>query len=312
MMASRAMHPSRPATDDAMTDLAGSGALHAGRPPLPPRYRLGTLLGAGGMAEVWQAHDEQAGRAVAVKVLKGSAAGRADLRRRLEREARVIGQLAHPGIVRILDVFGCDDGRPAFSMELLRGETFRELLQREGPLAVPRTLGILLPVIDAMGAAHAAGVVHRDLKPENIFLAATDGPPQVRVLDFGLARLMPGTAAATGSLLTEATDVLGTPPYMAPEQVAAGAVVDQRADVWALGVMLYECLSGARPVEGATRVETARRILVDAIVPLGLIAPSTPPRVTRLVMQMLSRDPGERPADLATVGAVLADAAGGH
>lgn len=192
-------------------------------------------------------------------------------------------------------------------MELLRGETLGQKLQRDERLSLEETAALLVPVISAVGAAHAFGIVHRDLKPENLFLSEGDATPVVKVLDFGIAKLTAERYLDDGSsgLLTESGSMLGTPCYMAPEQASGEQPVDHRADVWSLGVILYECLSGSRPIEGETLPQVLARLMSAGIMPLERIAPELPGEVTALVKQMLARDLGRRTGSLIEVSKIL-------
>jgi serine/threonine protein kinase len=200
------------------------------------RYRLTELLGQGGMGAVWAACHVVTGKEVALKLITGSLANSAELRQRFQREARAASAVEHPNVVAVHDVFEMDDGAPVMVLERLRGETLADLLKRDGELTLGRTASIFLPVISAVGTAHASGVVHRDLKPSNIFIARQHGGEQIKVVDFGIAKLTAfegdaDTATTTGTLL-------GTPQYMPPEQIFGEKDIDHRADVWALGVNL--------------------------------------------------------------------------
>ena len=252
------------------------------------RYRLESVLGRGGMGTVWRATHTVTGRSVAIKVLDGLS--RRDVRGRFVREARASAAIDHPAIVPVHDVLTLDDGTPALVMDLLCGETLRDRLDRAAPLAVAEAGAVVLAIASAIGAAHARGIVHRDLKPENVFLVRgeSDGA-SVRVLDFGVAKVVAGTAPTTAGV------ALGTPAYMAPEQ-ALGGDVDHRADVFALGVILYEVLSGNRPIEGKTPAEITKRLLEDGVTPLEAVAPDAPAVVCALTGRMLARAPEDRPA----------------
>jgi serine/threonine protein kinase len=186
-------------------------------------------------------------------------------------------------------------------MELLRGETLRARLERELRLSLADTIELFLPVVSAVGTAHSFGVIHRDLKPENVFLAHEGSETVPKVLDFGVAKLTASQGAmAESSALTREGAMIGTPAYMAPEQLA-GDPVDHRADIWALGVMLYECLAGGRPLEAYGRGQMLRLILTVAIAPLEVVAPHVPPDIARVVMQMLVRQREDRLRDLSAL-----------
>jgi serine/threonine protein kinase len=269
------------------------GALIAGR------YRLERLLGEGGMAIVWEATHTVTQRGVAMKFLRESLRDKEELRVRFHREASAASALHHPNVVEIVDVFDYEEGAPVMVMELFHGETLGDKLERDERLSLEETAALIVPVISAVGAAHALGIVHRDLKPDNVFLSQGPAGQVVKVLDFGIAKLTNGAGAR--QLRTEAGSMLGTPCYMAPEQAQGNEVVDHRADIWSLGVMLYECLSGTRPIEGDDLVQVVTRLVSAAIMPLERLAPHLPHDVAATVMQMLARDPARRPADLSEV-----------
>src|SRR6185436_11140453 len=168
------------------------------------------------------------------------------LRKRFLREASAASALQHPHVVEILDVFDFETHAPVLVMELLRGETLGKKLQRDERLSLEETAALMVPVVSALGAAHALGIVHRDIKPENVFLSDAGKERVVKVLDFGIAKLAAQPDCEVSALHTNVGAMLGTPSYMAPEQ-AAGEGVDHRVDIWSLGVLLYECLSGSRP-----------------------------------------------------------------
>ncbi|HXK16419.1 MAG TPA: serine/threonine-protein kinase, partial [Polyangiaceae bacterium] len=277
------------------------GSLIAGR------YRLEHLLGEGGMGVVWAATHTVTRRSVAMKFLKDSMRHRKDLRERFLREAAAASSLKHPNVVEIIDVFDFEEGSPVMVMELLKGETLGAKLLRDERLSVEETAALLLPVVSAVGAAHAQGIVHRDLKPDNLFLLEGGGEPRVKVLDFGIAKLSAERYLQDGpaGMLTESGSMLGTPCYMAPEQASGESPVDHRADIWSLGVILYECLSGMRPIEGENLPQVVARLMSAGIMPLERIAPELPPEVTGLVKQMLTRDVGRRPASLVEVSRTL-------
>jgi serine/threonine-protein kinase len=273
------------------------------------RYRLERVLAEGGMGVLWIAQrveEGDEGGKVAVKLLKGEGTD-ATMRRRLLREARAAGAIGHPNVVRVHEVLELADGAPALVMDLLDGESLRAHLEREGTLPLGEAVRLLLQVAAAVESAHALGIVHRDLKPENVFLArGPDGSVTVKVLDFGIAKFtaFEGGAPQTGAL-TNTGALLGTPYYMAPEQILGEADIDGRTDVWALGVILYECLAGQRAAADENVGKVLRRILTDAIPPLSSIAPGLPPDLLALVDRMTCFERRGRPADMAEVRAAL-------
>jgi serine/threonine protein kinase len=224
------------------------------------RYRVGALLGAGGMGEVWAARDLLLDRPVAVKVLGAALAGDGRAAERLRREARAAARLDHPNIARMLDL-GEHDGRPYLVMELLEGESLATRIDRAGPIPPAEAARVVAAVADALQAAHSAGVVHRDVKPGNVYL--TSGG-EVKVLDFGIASAAGETDLTTG-------DLLGTAAYLAPER-ALGRPATPAADLYSLGVVLYQLLAGRRPFQGGSDIELAMAHVTARPVPLALVA----------------------------------------
>jgi eukaryotic-like serine/threonine-protein kinase len=276
---------------------------------LADRYRLVRLLGEGGMGQVWEAVQLSTARSVAVKLLHASLNSRArsEMTKRMLREARAASSVEHPNVVDVFDVFELGDGTPVLVMALLRGRTLGHRLAQGAQgrgLSLADAAQLLLPVASAVGTAHANGVVHRDLKPDNIFLAEEGGRTTVKVLDFGIAKLV--SNEHEGGTLTAAGTPIGTPGYMAPEQAMGERDVDHRADVWSLGAILYEALSGIRPVQADSVGQTIRKLFMDVIVPLVEHAPDLPLTVTKLVDRMLARERDLRPGDLREVASELA------
>jgi serine/threonine-protein kinase len=271
------------------------------------RYRLDRVLGQGGMGVVWAATHTITRRGVAMKFLKGPAHARPELRRRFLREARAAATVQHPSVVEVHDVFELDDETPVMVMDLLVGETLAQRIASQGPLSVHQTASILLPVVSAVGTAHSRGVVHRDLKPENIFLAENEeGGTEIKVLDFGIAKLANVEGeAVTQSQLTGTGSMLGTPCYSAPEQLFGEKIIDHRADIWALGVVLYECLSNQLPVYGENLGQILKMLTSGEILPLERLAPQLPADILTLVGRMLSRPVEQRPKDMREVLEVL-------
>jgi eukaryotic-like serine/threonine-protein kinase len=256
------------------------------------RYEVFGLLGAGGMGEVYRAHDPSLDRTVALKVLSPSASSDADRLRRFEHEARAAGALNHPNVLVVYDV-GSHEGVPFIVSELLEGETLRERL-KGGRLGPHKAVECATQIAQGLAAAHEKGILHRDLKPENLFLTR-DG--RVKILDFGLAKLHgdtrgldPEGETATG---TRPGVVLGTTAYLSPEQ-ARGLPADARSDVFALGIVLYEMLSGRRPFAGETTAEVMTAILRDDPPALGSLGEGVFPGLERIVRRCLEKGPEER------------------
>ncbi|MBW6437536.1 protein kinase [Actinoplanes hulinensis] len=261
---------------------------------LNDRYELRSMLGSGGMAAVWQATDRWLGRMVAVKVLHERVLADPTVAGRFEREARMVAGLAHPNIVALHDV-GADSGVPYLVMELVSGRSLAALLSA-GPLDIAGAVGIAAQVCAALEAASEAGIVHRDIKPANI-LITDDG--RVKVCDFGIARV----AGATRSELTGSAQMLGTSTYMAPEQVAGGAV-DVRTDLYGLGCVLYAMLTGNPPFTGDSPMRIAWDH-VERVPPPASAHRPVPHELDLLLQAMLAKFPADRPSDPATVRAAL-------
>jgi hypothetical protein len=254
-------------------------------------YEVLSPLGAGGMGEVYRARDPRLGRDVAIKVVAGDEAPSAEHQRRFEQEARAVAALRHPHILAVHDV-GSHEGRPYVVFELLEGETLRERLAR-GPLPVGKAIEVGVQIAKGLAAAHAHGVVHRDLKPENLFLARESG---TKLLDFGLAKLREssddGSEVPTASA-TEAGRWVGTPGYISPEQLK-GERADERSDVFALGAVLYEMLTGQRAFKGSSRADTLSAILERDPPSMTLPGGPVPPPLERVVRRCLEKDPEDR------------------
>jgi eukaryotic-like serine/threonine-protein kinase len=257
-------------------------------------YEILAPLGAGGMGEVYRARDTKLDRDVAVKVLPQSLSADADALARFEREAKAVASLSHPNILSIFD-FGTHEGTAYAVTELLEGETLRQRLLSEGAIPPRKAAEILQAVGLGLAAAHEKGIVHRDIKPENLFLTK-DG--RSKILDFGLAReiSLPSsedTHSPTVALATEPGTVLGTVGYMSPEQVR-GQPVDHRSDIFSLGAVLYEMLSGNRPFRGETAVETMNAILKEDPPRLSQSGPHVSPGLDRIVSHCLEKRAVER------------------
>jgi Tol biopolymer transport system component len=262
--------------------------------PLPQGSRIGpyeivSSLGAGGMGEVYRARDTRLNRDVAVKVLPAAVANDPDRRARFEREAQAVAALSHPNILAIFDA-GVSDGTAYAVTELLDGATLRESLRT--PLPVRKAIDIAIQIARGLAAAHDKGIVHRDLKPENVFLL---GDGQVKILDFGLAKTTTETRGPDSETVagTDPGTVLGTVGYMAPEQVRAQPV-DGRSDLFSLGAILYEMLSGRRAFHRDTTAETMTAILKEDPPDLAVARADLPPALDSIVRHCLERNPAER------------------
>src|ERR671928_489685 len=251
------------------------------------RYAVEARIARGGMATVYLALDRRLEREVALKVMHPHLADDPQFTARFIREARAAARLPHPGVVAVFDQ-GEDHGLLYLAMEHLVGRTLREVLDEFGVLTPGEALDVLEPVLDALAAAHAAGIVHRDVKPENVLLT-DDG--RVKVADFGLARAASSVASTSGVLM-------GTAAYLAPELIAHG-VADARADVYAVGMMLFEMLTGRTPFSGDVPLRVAYRHVYEDVPPPSAVVGRLPEPLDVLVTAATSRDPGRRPADAA-------------
>ena len=263
------------------------------------RYRLDQLLGEGGMGAVWAATHTLTNKRVAIKLLKADIASPETLRR-FVLEARAASAVRHPNVVEVHDILSLDDGSPAMVMDFLEGETLAQFLEHHGPIELGELATIMAPVLSAVGSAHAVGIVHRDLKPYNIFLARLgDGRTEPMVLDFGIAKVLPfSEKMVAGSVLTASGAMLGTPYYMAPEQAFGEKDVDARVDIWSLGVILYECASGRKPIDGETLGHVFKMLTSEKRTSLHDVAPHLPTAFVALVDGMMQRDRDLRPPDL--------------
>lgn len=258
-------------------------------------YRIIAPVGKGGMGEVFRALDIRLNREVAVKVLPESLANNPDALKRFEREAQVLAALAHPNILTIYDI-GTDQNVFYLVMELLEGETLRLRLDRS-PLSWQNAIQTIIPIAEGLSAAHSKGIIHRDLKPENIFLM-TGG--HVKILDFGLARMQPElrseeiTEANTVSeSQTDSQFLVGTLPYMSPEQVC-GAHLDARSDIFSLGCILHEMMSGQRLFKRAANAQTAAAILKEDPPKLSDMGKDVPPEVEQFLEHCLEKNKEKR------------------
>ena len=270
-------------------------------------YEIQSLLGAGGMGEVYRARDTRLDRAVAVKVLASHLSSSPELKQRMEREARAISSLNHPHICQLYDI-GSHNGTDFLVMEFLEGETLAEKL-RKGGLPLPEVFRIGINVAEALAVAHRGGIVHRDLKPGNIMLTAGGA----KLMDFGLAKPLGMQTAASGSgtappsftavatlsgpsplsPLTTAGSIVGTIQYMAPEQIE-GKEADARSDIFAFGAVLYEMAAGKRPFSGKSQISLASSILESDPAPISALKPNTPGAFEHLVTTCLQKNPEER------------------
>jgi eukaryotic-like serine/threonine-protein kinase len=302
---------------------ASASELAASTRDLPPlgsvvagKYRIDSILGAGGMGVVVAATHLVLGEHVAIKFL-GAGAGRSAVER-FRREAQVAIRIKSEHIVRLMDVGTLPSGAPFLVMEHLEGSSLAELLRRRGPLPVAEAVDLVLQALEAIAEAHQLGVVHRDLKPSNLFATErADGSVLVKVLDFGIAKLLEGHARnaiahakhSANKDLTATTMILGSPSYMAPEQVRSARAVDARADVWSLGVVLHELCSGKLPFEAESPSGVMAAIVADAPTPLCQHRPSAPRALEEIVLRCLEKDRERRFQDVGELARALSSLA---
>jgi beta-lactam-binding protein with PASTA domain/serine/threonine protein kinase len=252
------------------------------------RYRVQSHIADGGMASVYLALDTRLDRDVALKVLRRDLAQDDAFVSRFRREARSAARLSHPNVVSVFDQ-GDDDGNMFLAMEYVPGQTLREVMKAEGPLTPRAALDIMAPVLQALGAAHRAGIIHRDVKPENIILREDDGT--VKVADFGLAR-----AVSNQTSYSQTGVLLGTVAYLSPEQVERG-IADARSDVYAAGLILFEMLTGSKAFTGDTPIHIAYQHVHSSVPAPSSRVTTVPAELDALVALATSRDPDQRPAD---------------
>jgi serine/threonine protein kinase len=290
--------------DAAGTDLEGvprPGDVLAGR------FRVERVLGAGGMGVVVAAHHLQLDRRVALKFLLPEIARQQSVVARFGREARAAARIQSEHVARVLDVGTLEDGRPYLVMEYLEGRDLEAEVKARGPLPVATTVDWVLEACEALAEAHAAGIVHRDLKPANLFLTRrADGGPVIKVLDFGISKhTLLDAAGQGGPALTQTFAQLGSPRYMSPEQLRSSKDVDARADLWALGLIMHELLTGETAFDGTTLPELHVAILTQPPRPVRSLRADVPPELEAAISRCLEKDPAHRFANVAELAQAI-------
>jgi len=268
-------------------------------------YQIVRLVGEGGMGKVYEArHLRLKERRFAIKVLLPEFSQNPEIVARFKREAESSASISHPNVVEVIDVFYTRDGAPCIAAEFLDGEELGAFVEKVGRLGVPFAIGVARQICRALAAAHAKGVVHRDMKPENVFLLkqlpGESGVPRIKVIDFGVSRVKDHDIH-----LTQAGVILGTPSFMAPEQARA-EVVDERADIYAVGAVLYNLLTGVRPFDSDDPTRTLIMLLTEELVPARSINPQIPPALEAVMRRCLSKVKEERYATMDELDAALA------
>lgn len=279
--------------NDGTTLVALAADPYAGK-TLADRYEVEKLVGTGGTSIVYRAMHLQLHRIVAIKMLKAHLVTDEESKRRFEQEARAVSCLTHPNVVGVYDVGVTKYGEPYIVMEFLQGSSLADLVASEGRLAYERALPIFVQACSALWHAHKKDVIHRDVKPSNIMLVPTDDDPEfVKIVDFGLAKLR----ALTGEFqrLTKTGEVFGSPVYMSPEQ-CTGKKLDQRTDIYSMGVVMYEALAGRPPFKERTTIETIRKQIKELPLKMTEVCPDAdiPPELEAVIMKTLAKNPDER------------------
>jgi serine/threonine protein kinase len=274
---------------------------------LAGKYRVEQVLGSGGMGVVVAAWHQELEQRVAVKFLHPLAAERFDALERFRREARAAAKIKSEHVARVLDVGTLDGGYPYMVMEYLEGQDLASELRTRGPLPVLETSEYVLQAIEALAEAHAAGIVHRDLKPANLYVARRrDGSVCIKVLDFGISKALLGSSLDELAL-TKTASLIGSPLYMAPEQMRSAKDVDTRADIWSLGAILYEVLTGRPPFSGDSIPQLCASLLNEVPAPVRETRPDVPERLERAILRCLEKERQRRFPTVSELGQALVE-----
>jgi serine/threonine-protein kinase len=273
---------------------------------LAGKYRIDRVLGTGGVGVVVAATHLSLDERVAIKFLLPAAAKDHDAVVRFDREARAAVKIKSEHVARVTDVGKLDSGAPYMVMEYLEGRDLARLIEGGGPLPIDTATEYVLQACEALADAHALGIVHRDIKPSNLFLTwGTDGAPRVKVLDFGISKIMPRTGSVPDPAMTRTRAVMGSPLYMSPEQMESSRDVDERTDIWGIGVILYELLAGVPAFNGPTMAQVCTRILHGAPTPLRDIRSEIPSELEAAILRCLAKAAAMRFADVGELALAL-------
>jgi len=282
-------------TPPVVSDGQDHGSLPAGA-LIGGRFKVERLIGRGGMGEVYAARHTTTGKEVALKLIHTAAGSGKEHVRRFMREARAATAIQHPNVIEVFDVFEDTDGTPVMVMELLKGEPFADFRERAGALELHQVSEVLLPAVRALQAAHDKGVVHRDLKPDNVFLSTTPAGRVTKLLDFGIAKVLDPTkiSSETQGQQTNTGSILGTPHYMSFEQAMSDKSVDHRTDIWAMGVMIFEALTGRRPMTYETLGQMYASFLQGSVPSIREYLPDMPDDMAKVLDHCLAKKQDER------------------
>ncbi len=286
-------------------DLESSAGVRPGD-VLAGKYRIDRILGIGGMGVVVAAHHVMLDERVAIKFLLPEMLHKQEVVGRFAREARAAVKIKSEHVARVFDVGTLDNGAPYMVMEFLEGGDLAAWLRDRGPLAVEVAVDFVLQACVAVANAHGLGIVHRDLKPANLFcVRGSDGELVVKVLDFGISKITHVSASDTGGSLTQTSAIMGSPFYMSPEQMQSARDVDARTDIWALGVVLYELLTGTTPFDGTSFAEIAIKVATAPLPRVCHVRPEVPTGLEGVILKCLARDRRERYSHVGELGVAL-------
>jgi eukaryotic-like serine/threonine-protein kinase len=274
---------------------------------LAGKYKVERVLGAGGMGVVLGAYHLELDERVAIKLLSSDMTEDGEAVARFQREARAAVKIKSEHVARVLDVGRLESGAPYIVMEHLEGRDLGAWLDQDGPLPIPLAVDFVLQACEAIAEAHALGIVHRDLKPSNLFcVELRDGTPSVKVLDFGISKMSPRASSRPDVGMTRSRALLGSPQYMAPEQLKSSRQVDPRSDIWSLGVVLYELVAGKPPFGGEEMPEIVINIASNEPLPLASLRPDAPPELASVIVRCLEKDADRRFSNVAEFAVALA------
>ncbi|MBI5532683.1 MAG: serine/threonine protein kinase [Deltaproteobacteria bacterium] len=274
---------------------------------LAGKYRVNKLLGEGGMGLVIEAEHLQLEQRVAIKFLRPEALAHTSLVARFAREARAMTRIKSEHVARVIDVGTLETGAPYMVMEYLEGKDLEAVVAERGPQPIDKAVDLVLQASEALAEAHTLGIIHRDLKPANLFLTTrADGSDCVKVLDFGISKSRDTGSSTPDVALTQTASILGSPMYMAPEQMLSAKEVDVRTDIWALGTILFELLTGSPPFPGDTIEELRARMLTGKHLELKAFRDDIPLELEEVVLKCMQTDPNNRFSDLAELATALA------